>query len=706
MKQIKNILKPSFSHPFATNGFGTTETVVAAGAGILLIAASTLALRSTQNLISKSKSTSTLRQNTTNGLRLLRSEVERSLHILVNNSEAVMSGMEHTEMGNSQYETALEACRLKAEDSSQIFKPVFGIKMADLNDPVIYGLGLSSNNLIFKAKANDDTTKINSQQGRASVYDTTNINSQQGRASVYDTTNINSQQGIISGYNTTNTNSQQGTISGYNTTNTNSQQGTISGYNTTNTNSRQGRISGDDTTNINSRQGRISGDDTTNINSRQGKISGDDTTNINSRQGRISRYDTTNINSQQGRASGYDTTNINSQQGKASGYEPTKINYEGGKASGYALLRCGAPLSLDGRYSETEDVFISKAIEDIGVMNCIKPNGDCTNSPNYNLNLKEILDKLDFTFTDEKTPVTTYREPSLRIMTDQQRKLIKFVDPNPDILSSEKESYLEVLNAANKRITRYPLYLAAFARADKRPGNYGENSVINGAYFRNVSSQKVRFLVDGSASMSTCILWSSTSGQMRTYWSGQRYRSTRQNCALTRMESLQSELISLITALPKSTKVGIQSFSSPGDSNHRTWSESSDGLVRIGNDGMRESAIAFVNSLDDGHPNDWGWTQPWEGLDASFEDDETDTLYFLSDGQPNEDREGSDWEADDHGPPTVDHYSNLNNTRKQALKINTIALGLKSPWMEKLSTKTNGDHLQIDKDYVTTNSSR
>ncbi len=545
MKQIKTILKQSFSHPFAPNGFGTTETVVAAGAGILLIAASTLALRSTQNLMSQSKSTSTLRQNTTNGIRLLRSEVERSLHILVDNSEAV-SEMEHTDLKNSQYEAALKDCLVKAEESSQVFKPVFGIKMADLNEPVIYGLGLSSNNRIFKAKANNYATKI---------------------------------------------------------------------------------------------------------------------------------------------------------------------NYEGGKSSGYALLRCGAPLSLDGRYSDKDDVFISKVIEDIGVMNCIKPNGDCTDSPNRNLSLKEILDKLDVTFTDDTTPVTTYMEPSLRIMTDQQRKLIKFIDPNPDS-ANEKESYLESLDAANKRITRYPLYLAAFARADKRPGNYGENSVgdgentaINSTYFRNVSSQKVRFLVDGSGSMSACILWGSTSGERRTYWDGNRYISSRRNCALTRMESLQSELTSLLTALPENTKVGIQSFSSPGRSNHKVWRESRDGLVKIGNDGMRESAIAFVNSLDDSRPTKWGGTYPWEGLDASFKDNETDTLYFLSDGEPSADRMGGSWQANDHDP-TVTHYSNLNNEREQVLKTNTTALGLESPWMEKLSTQTKGDHLQIDKDYVTANSSK
>ena len=66
---------------------------------------------------------------------------------------------------------------------------------------------------------------------------------------------------------------------------------------------------------------------------------------------------------------------------------------------------------------------------------------------------------------------------------------------------------------------------------------------------------------------------------------------------------------------------------------------------------------------------------------------------------------GGRWQANDHDP-TVTHYSNLNNEREQVLKTNTIALGLESPWMEKLSTKTKGDHLQIDKDYVTANSSQ
>ena len=514
------------------NGYGMSEAVVAAGASMLLIAASSLALRSTQTLINRSESKATLRQNTTNGLRLLRSEIERSVHILVNNSEseAVPTGMEHTDMANEQYQATLQQCDDIAVARSLAFKPVFGIKMAELNTPVLYGLSVSSN------------------------------------------------------------------------------------------------------------------------------------------------------------------------------------------GAGYALMRCGAPLSLDGRYSETEDPFLAKSIEDIGVMKCTIPEGVC-DPP---INTKSlIIEGLDVSFTADRTPDRNFGEPAFGVMTDSKRKLVKFIDPNPNNDSDKFEinSYLEAINATGT-ITTHPLYLAAFARADKRIENYGDNvnGVLSGAYFRNVRSKRLRFLVDGSGSMSACILWGSTRGEPRTYWhdtnSGGYYYQTNKTCAITRMESLQTEFISLISALPSETKIGIQSFSSPGKQNHKEWEQSSNGLVEIGADGMRESAIAFINSLNNGPPiakdeegdwvATWGGTNPWDGLEIAFDDNEADTLYFLSDGKPDTDRMGGNWTADDYDP-VVDHYSSHNNTRTLALKTNTITLGLESPWMEKLSADTTGDHLQVDADYVISN---
>ena len=85
-----------------------------------------------------------------------------------------------------------------------------------------------------------------------------------------------------------------------------------------------------------------------------------------------------------------------------------------------------------------------------------------------------------------------------------------------------------------------------------------------------------------------------------------------------------------------------------GRSNNKTWSPSSNTLVKIGEPGMRESAIAFGNSLDDAYPGDWGGTKPWSAIQAAFNDSEVDTLYLLSDGQPNNDLWGGSWNSNDH----------------------------------------------------------
>ena len=165
------------------------------------------------------------------------------------------------------------------------------------------------------------------------------------------------------------------------------------------------------------------------------------------------------------------------------------------------------------------------------------------------------------------------------------------------------------------------------------------------------------------------------------------------------MESLQHELISLLTELPDDTAISIRSFSSPGKKNHQIWEMSSKGLVELGSNGARKSAIAFVNTFDDGKVTSWGRTQPWSGLEEAFNDLETDTLYFLSDGEPNNNRNGGNWKSSDHSS-SANYYINLNYNRSKPLKVNTIALGLKSSWMESLATNTGGDYTFIDKKYL------
>ena len=505
-------------HPWAwpNAGFGLTETLVSLTAGAVIISASALALNSTRSLINNSKTRANLRQNSSNGVSLLRAEVERSLHVLID-SDTTPSGLEHTDLYNNEYASSHEICQQEANKHNEVFKPVFGLKMADVNDLIIYGLS-------------DNNAK----------------------------------------------------------------------------------------------------------------------------------------------------------------YESHEL-----QAQGYTLKRCGSPLGADGRYMNNE-IRLATVIDEIGALPCWEEIGsklckEDQDEPNY----REIVQKLDVKFVDDRTPIREFGEPALRIATDKNRKLIRFIDPNADERDGST-SYLEKSQAIGRPITEN-LYFASYARADKRLRVGRENQIVfNGAYFRDVSSKNINILVDGSGSMSACILWGTGDGEKRRYWNGKTYMRTSDNCSLTRMESLQHELITLLGDLPDDTKITLQSFSSPGGVNHRSWSESKNGAVVIGEPGNRDSAIAFVNSLDDEpKPYRWGETDPWDGLNFAFNLDETDTLYFLSDGEPTENHAGESWQSSDFSS-TIQYYISLNNSRTNPLKVNTIAIELQAPWMESLSRQTTGDHLEID----------
>lgn len=491
-------------------GFSLPEVLVAASAGVVLIGASTLALRSTGSLINKMDQKAALQQNTTSGKKLMRAEVERSLHLLINTDQKPNEDLAHTDINQADYATSLSQCNTLAEQSNQVFQPMFGVKMAELNQPVFYGLSTSNT----------------------------------GR--------------------------------------------------------------------------------------------------------------------------------------------------------GYSIRRCGAAMSLDGRYNETEQQTMAMVIDNIGSIRCDSDQPECEiDKAREDFTLQEIAKTTKFNFSEDKTPERTEREPAIRIMTDENRKLIRFIDPTSETDSIET-SFLKV-ETINREITTHPLYFVAYARADKRiEGGQDEGEVLNGLFFQNVSSKRMRFLVDGSGSMSACILWGSGYGNPKIYWDGKEYAVNRRTCSLTRMESLQHNLISLLSDLSDDTYISIRSFSSPNYQNHRMWSNSSKGLIRIGQNGIRESAIAFVNTLDDGTADQWGGTRPWQGLDEAFADDNTDTLYFLSDGEPDKGRDGGSWSYTDQ-KSTANYYSNLNNDRKINLKVNTISLGQKSRWLKILADKTTGNYLFIDK---------
>ena len=125
-----------------SKGFTIPELMVGVVAGTLIMGASSVALRSTQTLISEGQGKATLRQNTTNGLRLMRSEVERSMNLLVTRTDPSEQDDPETDL-ISNHAVVVNLCKTKA--GSQGFKPIFGINMVELDDPVIYGVSLSSN---------------------------------------------------------------------------------------------------------------------------------------------------------------------------------------------------------------------------------------------------------------------------------------------------------------------------------------------------------------------------------------------------------------------------------------------------------------------------------------------------------------------------------------------------------------------------------
>ena len=544
---MRHISNHSSQSRHTQRGFTIPELMVGVVAGTLIMGASSVALRSTQSLISEGQGKATLRQNTTNGLRLMRSEVERSMNLLVARENQSDQDDPETDL-ISNHSDAIYHCKVKA--GNQEFMPVFGINMVELEDPVIYGVGLSSNR------------------------------------------------------------------------------------------------------------------------------------------------------------------------------------------RGYSLMRCGAPLEMDGSYkcainddgenndaecdkqgeNYTPTLLLSRILDDIGTIPCkVDDLAEDDGCPKGQA-LSNVLKSSNFRFSEGKTPPRTFQEPALRIQTDINTKLVKFIDPY--ILDDGKTedpyqitaSYLEKTSDFKSQ-TKQDLHFAAFARADKRVrygynntnGNIGEG-YSGGAFFQNIVSENVRFILDGSGSMSACVAWSGETGNTyRRFWDPEAggWRKTRKICSHTRMEALQHEMIDIVENLPDATKMGLSAFSSDGYRNNKTWDLSRNNLVELGpaNSENRQEAIKFILSLSSGNPRYWGGTMPWDSLDQAFADASTDTIYFLSDGKPNYNQSDGRWESDDY-ETVANHYAELNASRitngNDSIKINSTSVGLDSTWMELLSSKTSGAYIKVD----------
>ena len=555
MKCFEQLLKNKNNKGAIACGLGMTEALIALATGTIIVGAGAVALRSTGSLISQAKDKAVLRQNTNNGMRLLRSEVERSLHLIVNTESEQIPNDTDFNLNAAKYSSLISHC--EAESPVGIFMPAFGIKMAEteLVEPVIYGYGVRSL-----------------------------------------------------------------------------------------------------------------------------------------------------------------------------------------KSSTYSLIRCGAPMDKSGSYIENKEgernEFASIVVDNIAAKSCaldkngehleeicdVKSEADQDKKDEYDATPPtEILASMagvdspskGILFSDSAdtetgglvTPTMMYRQPALRIQTDPTLKLVKFIVPNSED-AKIRYSYLQTSrNGLSNTIS--PLYLAAYARADKRHGKYGSQDGFNPiTIFQEITSKNVRFILDGSGSMSACIIWSDEEGDDRKYWDPDygRYGGyiwTNQICLLTRMETLIQELHTMVNSLDDETNLALEMFSASGGANHNNQWIPGENLVRLGDQGNRDSALAWVVSLDDvSNVGKWGGTEPWPAINRAFNDKQADTVYLLSDGVPKSFYNSQFPYGVNTAKEVVAYYTELNNKRAKSrdpkLEVNTIALGLKSEWMKNFAQSNNGNYMQYD----------
>ena len=77
------------------------------------------------------------------------------------------------------------------------------------------------------------------------------------------------------------------------------------------------------------------------------------------------------------------------------------------------------------------------------------------------------------------------------------------------------------------------------------------------------------------------------------------------------MDALISEMTMIFEQLPTNTKVGITALSSGSDLNNKERSESSPVFARLGDDGKLDSAIEFMDILNDLRVTKLDSTDPW-----------------------------------------------------------------------------------------------
>jgi hypothetical protein len=106
-----------------------------------------------------------------------------------------------------------------------------------------------------------------------------------------------------------------------------------------------------------------------------------------------------------------------------------------------------------------------------------------------------------------------------------------------------------------------------------------------------------------------------------------------------------------------------------------------------------------VNSLSSGDVKRWGGTSPWATLDKAFANSSAKSIYFMTDGDPNNDRNGNAWSSADF-QPTANTYLGINNGRSLKLIVNTVSIGQDSPWLKLISDSASGTYKMVNQAYT------
>jgi hypothetical protein len=148
-----------------------------------------------------------------------------------------------------------------------------------------------------------------------------------------------------------------------------------------------------------------------------------------------------------------------------------------------------------------------------------------------------------------------------------------------------------------------------------------------------------------------------------------------------RIERAKRQLEKLVRAFSKDARFNIVQFSTTASA----WKAKK---VMVASDGNKNNAVAFIKNLT---PS--GVTQAYKALVEAFACKEADTIYFISDGSP----------TDEKGQPlTGGARTNLLNKVRQMnkfrkVRINTIGLKGSSPqFMRKLALMTGGKYIAVD----------